>query len=319
TIEKIIEACNSDSWSSAITDTENMLVSWDLRHLKGNLCFELVRLYNKQNSHQLQDSIHNILSLAFYQRCMFGESTLALNHAEPNLVERAFGRIKIIQGHAITTLDEPFVFKAVEVYYSNIDKYFQTATQRRMDLSISASNHGSMFEQYMMSVLKEALDLKPLSDWPHDPPISDLCPALVGKTEIVGWVQSGLQQGITHKSITMEEFMDAHVNHQSTWDNRAVPPFFFPKSNPSGPDLVFFLRIDGTRVVPVFVQLKLHQKSSRFADKDWRSALSTVSAPKIMGHAKGFRKFCPEDIYISLIIAYPTEWTSKLPALRQTT
>ncbi|KAI9238994.1 MAG: hypothetical protein BYD32DRAFT_435238 [Podila humilis] len=112
---------------------------------------------------------------------------------------------------------------------------------------------------------------------------------------------------------SMEEFMDAHINHQSTRNNLPVAPFFFPKSKPSGPDLVFFIRIDGDRVVPVFVQMKLHQGTSNFSEKDWNDALSTVSAAKIEGHAKNFRKYCPDNVYISMIVAYPTKWTDKLP------
>ncbi|KAI8345068.1 hypothetical protein B0O80DRAFT_504678 [Mortierella sp. GBAus27b] len=99
--------------------------------------------------------------------------------------------------------------------------------------------------------------------------------------------------------MSMEEFMDAHVNHESTRNNMPVAPFFFPKSNPSGPDLVFFIRIDGARLVPVFVQMKLHQGSSNFSEKDWNDALSTVSAPKIEDHAKTFRKYCPNNVYIT--------------------
>ncbi|KAF9115171.1 hypothetical protein BGX30_006392, partial [Mortierella sp. GBA39] len=88
-------------------------------------------------------------------------------------------------------------------------------------------------------------------------------------------------------------------------------------SNPSGPDLVFFIRVDGKRVVPVFVQMKLHQGSSTFSKKDWKNALSTVSAPKIESHAKNFRDYCPDQVYISMIVAYPTRWTCKLPALSE--
>ncbi|KAG0221030.1 hypothetical protein BGW42_008342, partial [Actinomortierella wolfii] len=112
--------------------------------------------------------------------------------------------------------------------------------------------------------------------------------------------------------MSMEEFMDAHVNHQSTRNNMPVAPFFFPKSNPSGPDMVFFVRIDGTRLVPVFVQLKLHQRSCYFSDRDWKEALGTVSAPKIEKHTKDFRQYCPENMYICMIVAYPTQWTSKM-------
>jgi hypothetical protein len=78
--------------------------------------------------------------------------------------------------------------------------------------------------------------------------------------------------------------------------------------------MAFFIRIDGARLVPVFVQMKLHQGSSNFSEKDWNHALSTVSAPKIEDHARTFRNYCPEKVYISMIVAYPTKWTDNLPS-----
>ncbi|KAG0085988.1 hypothetical protein BGZ93_000347 [Podila epicladia] len=81
--------------------------------------------------------------------------------------------------------------------------------------------------------------------------------------------------------MSMEEFMDAHINHGSTRNNMPV--------------------------------MKLHQGSSNFSERDWNETLSTVSAPKIEGHAETFRS--PDNVYISMIVAYPTKWTDKLPAL----
>ncbi|KAF9386563.1 hypothetical protein CPC16_007477, partial [Podila verticillata] len=117
--------------------------------------------------------------------------------------------------------------------------------------------------------------------------------------------------------MSMETFMDAHVNHRSVLNDKPIPTFFFPKAKPSGPDLVFFIRIDGCRTVPVFVQMRLHQGSSTFSGSDWIDALSTVSATKIESHAKGFRDYCPDEVYISMIVAYPMGWTCKLPALSE--
>ncbi|KAG0196539.1 hypothetical protein BGX28_010002 [Mortierella sp. GBA30] len=316
-IEKIIEGHGQDAWQFAIDDTEDKLVSWEHRNIKGNLCYELRRIHDKCNkySDQFVKSIDNILSLLFYKRCMFGIDEVVLNQAAPEFVEHAFGRIKVLGGKAVTVIDEPFVSKAVENFFVATDPYFKKAVRRQMRLSTSAPDLGTMFEHFMMSVFSETFHKRPLSEWPHQPPISEMCAALVGNVEIVGWREPGLEQGTTHKMMPMEEFMDAHVNHQSTRNNKPVAPFFFPKSNPSGPDMVFFIRIDGTRVIPVFAQLKLHQKTSTFSDKDWKDALSTVSAPKIERHAKDFRKYCPENVYISMVVAYPIKWTSKLPAL----
>ncbi|KAF9177540.1 hypothetical protein BGZ51_008655 [Haplosporangium sp. Z 767] len=64
--------------------------------------------------------------------------------------------------------------------------------------------------------------------------------------------------------------------------------------------------------------MKLHQSSSTFSEANWVDALSTVSAPKIEDHAKDFRQYCPDNVYISMVVAYPTRWTewvSNLPSL----
>ncbi|KAI9239012.1 MAG: hypothetical protein BYD32DRAFT_460180 [Podila humilis] len=102
-------------------------------------------------------------------------------------------------------------------------------------------------------------------------------------------------------------------------NNKPVAPFFFPKLKPPGPDLFLFIRIDFKRVVPVFVQLKLHQKPSTFSDTDWKDALSIVSAAKIESLAKDFRKYYLRNVYISMMVAYPTKWTSKLAPIPKDT
>ncbi|KAF9315395.1 hypothetical protein BG006_003763, partial [Podila minutissima] len=66
-----------------------------------------------------------MLGLLLYQRCMFGNHDLVFKEVDPQLVEHAFGRIRIISGgHAVTVMDEPFVSKAVENYFAAIDPYF---------------------------------------------------------------------------------------------------------------------------------------------------------------------------------------------------
>ncbi|KAG9062119.1 hypothetical protein KI688_006845 [Linnemannia hyalina] len=305
--ERVIESNDPGAWKKTIEAAEDRLVSWAHRNIKGNLCYEISRLHDKHNKYkdQLVEAIDSMLGLLMYQRCMFGIHDLVLKEVDPQLVEHAFGRIKIIRGRAVTVMDEPFVSKAAENYFAAIDPYFAREVRKRM---------GCVLERFMMKVFSETFNTRPLSEWPHQPPISDMCPALVGKVEIVGWREPGLEQGTTHAMMSMEEFMDTHVNHGSTRNNMPVAPFFFPKPKPSGPDLVFFIRIDGARLVPVFVQMKLHQGSSNFSERDWNDALSTVSAAKIEGHAKNFRKYCPDNVYISMIVAYPTKWTDKLPA-----
>ncbi|KAF9109659.1 hypothetical protein BGX30_008290, partial [Mortierella sp. GBA39] len=212
--ERVIESNRLGAWKKTIEDAEDRLVSWESRHIKGNLCYEISRLHDKHNKYkdQLVESIDSMLGLLMYQRCMSGSHDLVLKEVDPQLVEHAFGRIKIIQGQAVTAMDEPFVSKAVENYFVAIDPYFKKEVRKRMVKS-TASEKGCVFERFMMSVFSETFNARPLSEWPHQPPISEMCSALVGKVEIVGWRELGLEQGTTHTMMSMEEFMDSHVNH----------------------------------------------------------------------------------------------------------
>ncbi|KAF9968909.1 hypothetical protein BGZ73_009050 [Actinomortierella ambigua] len=193
---------------------------------------------------------------------------LELTGPHASLVERAFGRMKIINKNAVSVVDEPFVFKAVENYSSATDPGFQTALKELMDLP-DAAVKGDLFERYMMTAFSETFVSRPLRDWPHQHPISGMCIALDNKVGI-----------------------------------------------PSGPDVVFFIRIDGRRIVPVFVQTKLHQSSASLSQSVWDEALAMVSAPCIQYHAKDFRNFCPDKIYISMVVAYPVRCSSRLPPVR---
>ncbi|KAF9557893.1 hypothetical protein EC968_007407, partial [Mortierella alpina] len=314
-IEKIVEHSEHGTWRALIEDTEDRLVSWEHRTIKGNLCQELNRIHQKHKGvrrDKSEKTVLDILVFYFYRRCFWGENTLEIDSVNAALVERAFGRIKIVDKEAVTVVDEPFVFKALENFFSANDPGFQEALKELMDRT-GAAAQGNIFEQYMMSVFSETFKSRRLSDWPHLPPISEMCPDLVGEVEIVGWREPALLKGTTHESMSLGEFMEAHVKNQSTRENKPVPPFFFPKSKPSGPDLVFFIRIDGRKIVPVFVQMKLRHSSTKLYNKLWKKALATVSAPCIQDHAGDFLNYCPDKIYISMVVAYPMVCGPRLP------
>ncbi|KAF9372668.1 hypothetical protein CPC16_002304 [Podila verticillata] len=45
---------------------------------------------------------------------------------------------------------------------------------------------------------------------------------------------------------------------------------------------------------------------------------SKLSGPDLIeNHVKNVRKYCPDNVYVSMIIACPTKWTDKLPALSE--
>jgi len=177
--------------------------------VQGNLCYEISRHNDKHNKYkdQLVESSVSMMGLLMYQRCMFGNHDVVLKEVDPQLVEHAFGWTKIIRGRAVTVMDEPFVSKAVENYFAAIDPYFAREVRKRMVKS-SPIEQGCMFERFMMKVFSETFNTRSLPEWPHQPPISYMCPALVGKVEIVGWREPGLEQGTTHAMMSMEEFMN---------------------------------------------------------------------------------------------------------------
>lgn len=179
-----------------------------------------------------------------------------------------------------------------------------------------AQTHGYAWELMMMDALTESFRAHDFSKWPLQPSIPCLCEEHagnkkpIGNAVIVGLDEQGLQRGISHEHITMEDFMNSHVNNGSMHDGRAVPPFFFPKAKPSGPDIVFYIQVKDKRF-PVFVQLKLRQIMTKSGVK---AALNTVSTPMIETHVNDLSSFCPTDnTYISVIIAYPATVVDKLP------
>ncbi|KAG9070381.1 hypothetical protein KI688_009718 [Linnemannia hyalina] len=246
-------------------------------------------------------TVERVLGLLLFQRYMFGADKLVLKNAVPELVERAFGRIKIVDGDARTVLDEPFALKAAENYFRMLDSNFMETTDFWMQEMNSASAQGFAWELMMMNVLTETFKASALSDWSHEPKISSLCATLEGNAEIVGLDDQGFQRGITHEHISMEEFMEAHVNNNSMRSDQTVPPFFFPKAKPSGPDIVFYIRVQAA-IIPVFVQLKLRQVLTK---ADSNRAVESVSKQKVKKHVKDLDEYCPANVYVSMIIAYP--------------
>ncbi|KAK3826751.1 MAG: hypothetical protein J3R72DRAFT_12298 [Linnemannia gamsii] len=112
--------------------------------------------------------------LLMYQRCMFGNHDLVLKEVDPQLVEHAFGRIKVIRGRDVTVMDEPFVSKAVENYFTAIDPYFAREVRKHMVKS-TAIEQGCVSERFMMRVFSETFNTRSLSEWPHQPPLSLIC------------------------------------------------------------------------------------------------------------------------------------------------
>ncbi|KAF9546186.1 hypothetical protein BGW38_009668, partial [Lunasporangiospora selenospora] len=163
-----------------------------------------------------------------------------------------FGWIRIFGGTARTVLDEPFVLKATRAYFQERDPLLLAAAERAMLHSDNATVHGNMWETLMPPVFVETFKSRPLSSWPllANNTFPD---SLAGDVMIVGFTEQQSKLAISHKNISTHAFMEAHAKNGSKREDQDIPPFYFPAPHISGPDIVFYVKINGN-VYPVFVQ-----------------------------------------------------------------
>ncbi|KAF9346583.1 hypothetical protein BGX26_001887 [Mortierella sp. AD094] len=250
-IEGIIKTGTPSTWETVINFTEIMLTSWKEQCRRGNLCGELIRLEIKMTEHPeyFRDlpSIWDALALFLFRYNLLDETEIVLEN-DAHLIEAAFGRIKLFGGMARTVLDEPFVLKAVKAFFQERDPLLLDAAERAMLHSTTPSVHGNMWETCMPPVFIETFKNRPLSSWP-----------LLNNNTLPD---------------SLADFMKAHVENRSKRGDQDIPPFYFPAPHVSGPDIVFYIKIND-RVYPVFVQLKLRQV---LEGSDIEKALATVSS-----------------------------------------
>ncbi|KAF9897364.1 hypothetical protein BX616_005729, partial [Lobosporangium transversale] len=322
-IEGIIRTGNPNKWESIIDDTESMLTSWKEKERRGNLISELLRVQSKIAKHQEQfkscSNMEETLELFLFRWYLLGETEFILED-DAQLVEAAFGRIRILGNKAITTLDEPFVLHAAKNYFMEKDPLFIKAAERAMITSTNASVHGTMWETCMPPVFIETFRTMPLSKWPL-PSGNSIPEELRGDVTIVGYNKQE-QLAITYHDISTHGFMEAHVNGNSMRGDKSIPPFYFPSPRVSGPDIIFIVSVNGKKI-PIFVQLKLRV---RLPLVDAEAALATTSDEYMQEkinkeHQKeqiskkgtaaseppSLQDLCPSGVYISMIIAYPAE------------
>ncbi|KAI9236014.1 MAG: hypothetical protein BYD32DRAFT_35719 [Podila humilis] len=123
--------------------------------------------------------------------------------------------------------------------------------------SDNASVHGSMWETCMPPIFIETFKSRPLSSWPLLAN-SSLPNQLTGDVTIVGCNELQPKLAASHRNLTTQQFMKVHVENDSKQGNQDILPFYFPAPHVSGPDIVFYVRIN-EKIYPCFVQLKLQQ------------------------------------------------------------
>src|SRR5690606_25387092 len=130
--------------------------------------------------------------------------------------------------------------------------------ERQAPLDLIYAFHGKQLKQELFTIPKVAMHLPTTTlktPIPKFEPVTFPRHLFEHSATIVGW--EGYEWGIRYsETLSMSDFMEAHYKNGSKRGDCAVPPFYYPKSFPSGPDIVFVLRIDG-QLYPVFVQTKL--------------------------------------------------------------
>ncbi|KAF9085958.1 hypothetical protein BGX27_003294 [Mortierella sp. AM989] len=182
-IEGIIRTGDPNKWESIIDNTEDMLSSWKDKERRGNIIGEILRTSSKMAKHPDQftscSSIEETLQLFLYRWFILGETRLILED-EAQLVEAALGRIKMLDGNAKVTLDEPFVLRATINYFRQKDPDFVATAERFMLSSTNASVHGNMWETKAISttssiVIQTKIDKE--QEKKNHKRIQELCPS----------------------------------------------------------------------------------------------------------------------------------------------
>ncbi|KFH61874.1 hypothetical protein MVEG_12303 [Podila verticillata NRRL 6337] len=78
----------------------------------------------------------------------------------------------------------------------------------------------------------------------------------------------------SHSTVTAQEFMETHIKDESKHRIQDIPPFNIPTPHISGPDIVFYVQINGN-FHPCFEQLKIRQF---LEGSDVEKVLATVSS-----------------------------------------
>ncbi|KAF9084469.1 hypothetical protein BGX23_010490 [Mortierella sp. AD031] len=108
-------------------------------------------------------SIKEVLKLYLYRHRLLGVTELVLPQGKAELVEAAFGRVKLFEQEARIVLDEPFVLQAILNYYRAKDPFLLAAWEGAPRYSSNPAAHGNVWEAMMPPVFVEAFKNRPLS------------------------------------------------------------------------------------------------------------------------------------------------------------
>ncbi|KAF9344976.1 hypothetical protein BGX34_005164, partial [Mortierella sp. NVP85] len=323
-IEDIIANGSASYWKEAIERRVQALVSYPGRFpMRGNLCSDIKRMIEKVAKDPAKfakavDLMH-VLKKTVVHRASLG-MPWSLRGEEPIVVESAFGRIRKAADKAAvteTTIDEPFVFKAAYNFIKNEDEGFYKHFREQYRDLLDPPSEGKIFERHapldlihvfhnkrlkqeLFSIPKPAVHQKPpKTPIPQFEPVTFPRRLFEHTATIVGW--EGYEWGVRYnETLTMDDFLEAHCKNASRRGDFMVPPFYYPGTSPSGPDIVFVLRIDD-QFYPVFVQNKLLMD---IYPGDVEEARLTAHETSLEKHVPSLAKYCPDGKYLSLVYSY---------------
>ncbi|KAF9312447.1 hypothetical protein BG003_006268 [Podila horticola] len=330
TIEDIIAKGSTSYWSEAIERRLSALVCYPERFpVRGNLCSDIKRMLDKvaRDPTKYADAVElkHVLKQTVVHRASLG-LPWSLRGEEPILVESAFGRLRIVADKAAagktisTIIDEPFVFQAAYNFIKNVDegfyKHFREQYrdlqdpqsegkifERHAPLDLIYAFHKKQLKQELFSIPKAAIHrstTKLKTPIPQFESVTFPRRFFEHPATIVGW--ECYEWGARYKeTLTMGDFLEAHYKHGSRRGDSTVPPFYYPEASPSGPDIVFVLRIDD-QLYPVFVQNKL---LNDIFPGDVEEARLTVHETRLKAYLPNLATYCPGGKYLSLIYAHP--------------
>ncbi|KAF8933401.1 hypothetical protein BGZ58_006375 [Dissophora ornata] len=181
---------------------------------------------------------------------------LQINKTEAPLVEASVGRIFHFGGETTTVLDELFVLCAAVNYFRMQDSDFYSAICNLFKTP-SVSVHGFTWEIAILISLVHVFHGK-------DSLVSEVksYDAILDRTAKIAGINGALTLGIDFESMSLGEFLEAHVDNDSHKTGKSAPPVYFPKATPSGSDIAFVLDFDKHGYCPVYIQVKLRTHMS---------------------------------------------------------
>ncbi|GJJ76754.1 hypothetical protein EMPS_09113 [Entomortierella parvispora] len=303
---------STNDWRDAIKQIEERLtVPEGIYFYKGNIAYDISRMIKavacNPQRYAIYQNVQTVLKTFVLQHYLTGNPVL-LNTQEAPLVEASVGRILLSDSGVETVLDEPFALLAAKNYFEKFDPQFHSWIGTMLSSGRNASVHGNQWEFAVLPSLAYAFHGKILSQTALVPEGSTYDPILGGRADIVGFANHrtlGVTHGGGHRALNLEQFLEAHIFNGSYRGGEQVPPFFSPREDISGPDVVFVLHVESHGYCPVFVQLKLRHSMSA---KNTKGAFNTVNSKAVQCHIEvDLEKFCtgPSPRFLGVVIAYP--------------